>query len=1452
MTTPLRSLTGVGLPLFPLLLLVLFFCAALCPLPSSAQNSIALSTNSPITLSLPASSSTFLSFTPCSDCSTYSLVLSVAAAFGSPNLYASNSTAQPDATTAVYVATSTDGGAILISAAGSATWYLTVASDASSAVNCTVVASAYDPTLPLTSAIPLNNTQAQASALSGGSYRYYAFAVSSLLATQLSVAVTQSDATVSVLVNRPADGPQLPTLTAANASSLGSALQLVTLPVQSLGVYSIGVWSASTTSFTISAFTVNTRSIMPLPYGVTYPGFVQVQDGHYFSVRLDALQMRAGASLRLSLYSLTGDADLFCSNTTQLPFGGLNRWSSTNPGAVDQINIPPTQLAPTTVYCQVYGYEDSSYTFAAALNTPILLSPADVTFVTTSAGDSTEVAITLENSNDRTTLVVISVAATYGATALYANGYPRAAVPIYPGSQWVSTVAQPLQALPLVIYDVCNAGAIPNTSPPLCGINLLIFSPVASQFRIAVEVSNAGVFLLPGQSFPGAVVAGGLYAVQLSVASSLLNVTLLVTMQGDDDQAQLSIGRSSANRNSSLWTVQQTPGNPVLQWTVDWTDPRLTPAGSVQGDYYVFITAPTSTSFTLLYTVTNGTGYNGAPTQLIAGEPQYGLLPRAGQVNFYTFALPPTGWPYSVLISCNFLSGGSGSLTTTTGDGLVVGPPPGVTSWQGRVVYTDTIVFGPADVNVCSPNQTLPSGLPCIYQMTVQNRFGSTAPLEYYITVSTSASLRIVRSDQVISSVVAAGSVEYWQLSYASAGRPILMLAAAIMTQGQAVMLGSNASLPTADTAQQQTVTQAAGLLSYTGTATGTLYYFVGVACSAVQDCRYSLQYSGSVLSAASLSATSAVNIGTPTSVLLGSSRSIQLYVTLDRIGSAGYLVLQAQPLLGSAVLYANLGGSVYPTASSYQYTTAQSTSSSVAITNFTFSAASTRVWMLVQASSASPALLSVSVEAAGITATLSSGSAGQVLGLLTPAFPVSYFSYPLTLTTITTSIALTLGFYSSNCPASTQLYVSDSVSQPGPGQAGVSYNYTGNSIALPGNRTQVSVILSNNALLPNSLRRGMYYVAVVGDGATSCSFQMAAYQATFSTLLADMLMYNFAVSSGGIGSVYWFYTIFPNTTTTIALQFRFDALTPTSSLVVYTAIDGLPDPTEPGSYSVVTQFTSASLAGSAIITGVIYLPSSLCPATNASLASGCRVVLAPVTDGSVTYVQTISAMVSAVAVSAEQTTVGYVLPSQPAFYRMPIAAGEVGIISVSILASAPVQLYCSYRFIRPSAMFFDWSSPALGGSGSSSATVFNFSWTQPLLNPINGVAPAAPTCYCGVVNTAGTAGYTFTYTFTEAAPPAPPSTSSGLSSAMLFVAIFVPLVAATAIALALAFLWWRRGGEGGACCARQSEGDTAKMSEPTAVHHERDAPMSELQSVARVRGNHSSLLGTMGGRSDA
>jgi hypothetical protein len=152
------------------------------------------------------------------------------------------------------------------------------------------------------------------------------------------------------------------------------------------------------------------------------------------------------------------------------------------------------------------------------------------------------------------------------------------------------------------------------------------------------------------------------------------------------------------------------------------------------------------------------------------------------------------------------------------------------------------LVISSDSYNSCNPNVPLYNGLPCLYLMAVQSQYSTSGPLEFYLTVSTSSSLRTVRNGQTISSVLAAGSVDHWQLSASSYTGTLQMLAAASFTQGQAVLYGSDTSLPTVSSAQQLVDAQP-GFISYNVSTSDAVYYFVTVNCSAVADCVYSMMF---------------------------------------------------------------------------------------------------------------------------------------------------------------------------------------------------------------------------------------------------------------------------------------------------------------------------------------------------------------------------------------------------------------------------------------------------------------------------------------------------------------------------------------------------------------------------------------------------------------------------------
>jgi hypothetical protein len=493
--------------------------------------------------------------------------------------------------------------------------------------------------------------------------------------------------------------------------------------------------------------------------------------------------------------------------------------------------------------------------------------------------------------------------------------------------------------------------------------------------------------------------------------------------------------------------------------------------------------------------------------------------------------------------------------------------------------------------------------------------------------------------------------------------------------------------------------------------------------------------------------------------VLLGAGRSVNGYASFSQINSAAYLLLQSEALAGSAAVYWTLDN-IWPNATNAQWTTTNSSVAEVSGLNLINQTTSSRTLRLTVQAGSTPVLLNLQVDVAGAAAFLYSGAYYQLGGLLTPAFPASYYDYmPYNYSP---DLILALGIYSSNCPASTAVYISDRLPQPGPGQQNVTYNYTGAGIVLPGNGTEVSAILSGSQLQAAS-QTGQFYIAVVGDGQTSCSYTIGAQQGNVKQLLADQLLNSVRVWGTTVGGVYWTFSMQPDTDASIVLyNFRStDSPTAASAVNVYTAFGGVPNPADPSSFSIVTAAKVAAIKAASGASSAIYLPGSLCPLTLDSLANGCPVLMAASTSDGISQMFTLVSMQTATLLTAGRTVVGSVSNYAQVFYALPVPAGQVGTVSVTILASSPLHLYCSYQYIRPTAQDFDWSFIVYAGN----STTVNISWAAPQLNSINGVALVASTCYCGLL--ADAAGFSLNFAFATAAvppPPPPPSVSSSSS----------------------------------------------------------------------------------------
>ena len=484
--------------------------------------------------------------------------------------------------------------------------------------------------------------------------------------------------------------------------------------------------------------------------------------------------------------------------------------------------------------------------------------------------------------------------------------------------------------------------------------------------------------------------------------------------------------------------------------------------------------------------------------------------------------------------------------------------------------------------------------------------------------------------------------------------------------------------------------------------------------------------------------------------------------------------------------------------------------------------------------------MIVLSFDVAGVSAALP--NRGSLTGLLTPAYPVSYFSF--LLNAISSASVLSFGVYSSTCPVDQAVYISDTLPSPGPGAFGVTYNYSATTTVLPAGRSEASVLISNTTSPP--LRATTYYMAVVSGGASSCSFTASVNSGASNLLVADATSPTRVVFGGVVGQFFATFTMTPNTPVAFVIQLaRTNAYAGT--LTALTALGGLPNPTDDGSYSIVSNYTVTVAPTVPPPPTAIYLPGSLCPSTPQSLASGCPVAIGMSTDvSSVQY--TLTTMVTAQTVAEAQNVIGAVFLTSPAYYQLPVPPVP-GVINLDLASSALVQLDCSYQFIRPSPSLSEWST-----SVNLSSTPISINWNAPQLNAVNGIATQAQVCYCGVSAVSGVAGFVFSYTFTAASSPAPPTTSSSssdLSAGLLFTAIFIPLVVALVAAGVLECLCHRRGG----CRSVLSEGmrgwKPASHGEKADGIAEEGSPSSELQNVARTKGLSNTFLGDAAVRSE-
>ena len=876
----------------------------------SQPSYIPLTNDVPVTVSVAANSTLYFTFSSSSPVSyQQTALLSVAASTGFPSIYASLTEPAPSPSSFTWSASYLTGGVVTILTQPPWLAYVAVVASPLSSSNFTLVAAAYDPAAAQSSVIPLRDAQPQASALAAGEYRYYSYSLSSNTSA-LSIAETGPYGWPVILVNGP-NSSALPTVGASQWSSATGSLQLVNIVNATMGAYSIGLWSNTSAVFSLLAAAAT--SLQPLQLGVVYPGVVVARELRFYFLYIDALLIPSSGALTVSLHSWSGDADLYCSNLTATPSNQGARWSSVQATPDDAISIDSSLLWPGNLYCAVLGYGISStYTLSTSYGGFTLIAAGQPTVTEAlSTGQTLSYFAYVFEGNSSSSLISVSVVSVTGpGTALWMMPYGRVPSPGY--GLWFNFML-PLQGVQVPVSAVCGtafAFAIPGSSPLLCQLNIVVVTQQPSVFQLTVTGAQSTVPLTAGQLMEGAANAEQAASFSFTVPDNLSNLTLAVFVTNQATDVTLSVGPLSSGNALTrvIWTVTQQPGEQLLVFQLDWTDPLLSSTNRPQGRYGVQVSTQQNATFTLQFTLVNASGYGGTISPLIDGQPQLGQLQPSDYAFFFFNSLPQQGWPYSVTFSVTWITG-FGSMLVAVGSGTQPGPLLGQQSvYSGQLVTVD-----PNSLPVCTPNGSVnTTGPPCGYAVSLITNAAVSGPSQFSLTATTGKWARLIYTGSPARSQygqVSASDFDLWavsNLNTAFIGNSTLMVILTLTT-GTVTLYASNVTTapPNASSSQYSLQVQSmdALLIPLPGGLTQAVYY-VSVLCTSTVTCQYSISVTNFYTN---LLSTRLYN-GGPVSAAIPAGQIAWYYLDLRTATSVAYLTVELEPALGSPSMYAACG----------------------------------------------------------------------------------------------------------------------------------------------------------------------------------------------------------------------------------------------------------------------------------------------------------------------------------------------------------------------------------------------------------------------------------------------------------------------------------------------------------------------------------------------------------------
>ena len=1365
--------------LFPLLVSILL--AFVLPSSTHAQSAVsytALTNDQPVFGSLAASSAAYYSFAVLGVSSPQqqqqTVLLGVSALTGSPSLYVSLLDSPPPSSVSCNWSASWQTGNVLtLPQPPPYTAHVAVVASPYSSSNYTLTVTAYDPAVKQSTPIPLYGAQPTSSAIAAGEYRYYTYNISSN-STAATIALTETYGQSWLLLNSP-NTTALPTVSAAQYRSTSATFPLVALQRPAAGVWTIGVWCNASSAFTIVA--VSPQQSVSMELGITYPGYLPAAQLASYSVYLDPLLLATAAVgyLDFELSTLSGDADLYC-NCTVATFPSACRWSAVATVAVEHLVIPAGRLQAGTLQCVVHGYLDSSYTLSVSLGSSSVLSSGEPFAAQAAPGSSRTYSMVFPAPSVQGyvsgQVITVSVLADAGATVLYIGGY--GAVP-GPTNYRVTTSAATEQ-LQILTSDVLCVSYVPGSSPPLCELQVTVFAPNATTYRIVASTSGQLTSLTAGLPMEAAVSSNQTAYLSFSILSDLSNLTLLVTVTDGSSGLVLQVGSTGWNGIDLLWNVTQQPGSNVLVFQLDATNPLL-PSSGLQGSYAALLSTTSGTAIvSVVYTLST---VDSDIIELLDGVPQAAVV-DVTRYSFYYFSPPPATWPYAVTITVDWQDARWGSLGVGTTNG-----PQVVTLGSSSLLYTSSfqVIISPQMYRACNPtiNST------CGYSIFVRSSYATGA---YTVTVTTGKWVTTFYANDIVpahSGVLAVNDVDYWQTSYYASGNAVnpQLLIAVTMLSGSATLWGSNVSSPNATSAQQtQSNVSSVGILAMpllTG-QTGSLSYqslYLTVACTSIDStpCEYTLK--SQYYYARSLPYTTNTVYGVPSepvSLVLPAGGMYWVLYSIQSLRSVAYFIIEATATIGTPSLYASCvsnapwnNSALLPSETAFTWS-AVSSPLVIEVTNYTVDnvACPFPAYLVigVLASGGQATMVDVIFATPGVAQDLTYN--GLANGLITPTFPVSYYNYNLWNNDLSVVLVFKLLNASSTCSLSQlRMVVSDTVPYPDPADPST-YNYSRTAVPLPNGAVDFSIGVTNYSKPAGGLRAGPYYVAVTSSAVNAtCKHQVQGWSYQQSRLLLNRLV---GVSLVPGAPSYFTSTPMPyNTSASFAFMFYGTF----ADVLLYVGINSTPSPADPSSYVLATTLSfNSTQPGSTLANYVppVYVPASACSsATQAGQA--CNVLFLATWTSPNMWTQTLyTQAMSAGAVLPLQENQAY-MPSITSIaaitFQFNLPASPVSVV-VSVNTSSAVALFCSYQYVNPSSSWYDWQTSSRPMLAPTNTTMLNFTWNpqqQMQLNPGTPLAAMATTCYC-TVQTTGYSPYSVAYaTAPLNAPPAPSSSSSSSSS---------------------------------------------------------------------------------------